>query len=311
MIKHSVVLKGAGTKGISISAITLQEVLNILVEGTKESLRFRIEGRSTARGAEPAWLIRASDFDIVGFSAGSTVIDIEAMPLAEAVPEKFAQQNLFWNKIDTTTSALSIFEESFSEAKAGKVDSDLFDEGLLGTYAKLSTIFSRGIDEISIGNGKASKLIVLPKDIETILALRGQVPHPQAVKISGIINTIRHSDKMFEIVVDSGDTVRGIAVESEADHLAQLFGKRVLISGRAIFRPSGSVLRIEANRISAVGETENFWSKVPKPLSVKIDLHKFHRSQTPTSGMSKIFGKWPGAESDEEIEKVIGCSSDS
>lgn len=36
-----------------------------------------------------------------------------------------------------------------------------------------------------------------------------------------------------------------------------------------------------------------------------LDLHKVHQAQSHKKGMAAIYGKWPGDETDEEIERAL------
>jgi len=308
MTKHNIRLVGSAAKGTRISAVTLRELLAVLVDGCNQALRLRTEGRSVARGTDPAWLSTAADFEIVEFSTGSTVVTIESPAVVEAAPEKFAQQDIFWKNMDVQKSAFQMFEDTLSDAISGKADSELFDEALLSTCARLSTVFARGIDDIHITNGTALSPVVsiAPAQIEQIAKLRKQTPHPRMAKVSGKMDMIRHSDKGFELILDSGDTIRGIAQDCHAENLPAFYGNRVLVSGKVVFRPSGSILRIEASKIEHVEETPGLWNKAPKPITSRFDVRDVHRPQTSKSGMSKVFGAWPGDESDEEIERLLG-----
>lgn len=304
MIKHRLSLHGPSVKGSRISASLLRDLLAVVVDGTKGALRLRIEGRSMARGADPAWLGKASDFEIVGLHDGSTVLEIEASPLFEAAPEKFAQQKLFSN-IDTTSSSIKIFEQSLQDAIDGRADSELYDEALLQTFARLGSVLGDGINSIELSNGSRTspKITVTAAHIEQVKTLKRETPSSQAVRIAGQVNTIRYSDKMFELVLQSGQVLRGIApADCDSGQLAQFFGQKVVVIGKVVFRPSGSILRIEASAVEPASGNLSLWSKVPEPRKHPIHLKQ---SQGPQSGLNKLWGKWPGTENDEQIKQAL------
>ena len=306
MIKHQISLRGPATKGKRISALLLKKLLEVVTEGAKGALRLRVEGRSTARGSEPAWLVKAADFEITGLSPGSTVIEIEAPTLFEAVPDKFAQQNIF-SSVETETSAFAAFEKSFQDAIEGKEDSDLFDEALLQDFLKLGDLFDAGIEQLEFSNGSAKKppLLVMPKHLEEVKKLKRQTPPSQAVRIAGKINTIRESDKMFELVVPSG-TVKGIAPNNfNSDDLREFFGKDVTLVGKVVFRPSGSVLRVETTKIELAHGDVSLWNKLPSPRRHTVNARDLRRPQTLETGLNAVFGKWPGDETDEQLEEAL------
>lgn len=125
--------------------------------------------------------------------------------------------------------------------------------------------------------------------------------------VAGKLETIRHSDRAFTLVPSSGEVLRGIATEQiNPSELASLFGKPALVSGLAKFRPSGSVLRVEAERIEAAAPTDiSLWSDLPRPFARVLDARTLRKPQGPDSGLAAIFGKWPGTESDEEILRAL------
>lgn len=304
MIKHRLALYGPSVKGSRISAILLRDLLDVVVDGTKGALRLRLEGRSMSRGADPVWLGKASDFDVVGLQQGSTILEIEAPALFEAAPEKFAQQKLFSN-IDTASSAFKVFEQSLEDAIKGSADSELYDEGLLQTFMRLSSVLGNGITSLELSNGSRTspRITITPEHIEQVKALRRETPASQAVRIAGQINTIRHSDKMFELILQSGQALRGIApADCDSEQLAHLFGQKVLVLGKVVFRPSGSILRIEASAIETASGNLSLWSKAPEPRRHTLYLRQ---PQGPQTGLNKLWGKWPGTETDDQIEQAL------
>ena len=66
------------------------------------------------------------------------------------------------------------------------------------------------------------------------------------------------------------------------------------------------VLRIEADNITlATGSDLEIWSAEPVPLGATLDAKTLRKPQGPRSGISAIFGKWPGDETDEEFEALL------
>jgi hypothetical protein len=132
------------------------------------------------------------------------------------------------------------------------------------------------------------------------------VPPPQQARVAGKLEQIQHSDRRFSLIVGSA-VVRGVAQEGVApERLGMLFGRRVVVNGQAVFRPSGSMLRLEADAFDEAGERATLWEKVPKPLfSAMAGAAKYHVPQGPRSGIAAIIGKWPGDEDDEEIGEAL------
>jgi hypothetical protein len=264
-----------------------------------------VEGRSSARGSIPGWLQSAASFDIVGIEAGSTMLIIEAPSLLEAAPALFGQQELF-EPLDSGESAFGVMEQTLRTAVEGRSDSDLFDQPLLSTFRRFERILAAGFSSIELTNGKrAARVVVDHESVAAVDRLIRSTPAPQRVRVAGTLDMIRHSDRMFTLVVDDAKGVKGIAEGVAAEQLASLFGQRVVVSGTAVFRPSGRVLRVEAETIDSAGSDAGVWARVPTPLLRIMDGANLREPQGPRSGINAVIGKWPGDESDEEIVAAL------
>lgn len=88
--------------------------------------------------------------------------------------------------------------------------------------------------------------------------------------------------------------------------LGALWGQPAQVSGLAKFRPSGSILRIEAERIEPASEHDLvLWGTLPAPIFGLQDERSLRQPQGPRSGVNAVFGHLPGEESDEEIIEAL------
>lgn len=279
----------------------------MLLDATRGSLRLRVEGRSTARGSLPAWLAAAADFEVVGIEAGSTTLVVEAPALAEAAPALFRQQALF-EPVDASDSAFGLMEQTLRAAVDGRSDSDLFDRPLLSTFRRFNLVLGAGFSAIEMTNGNAdARTLILDCDsVAAVDRLIRATPQPQRTRVAGALDTIRHSDRMFTLLMEDGKAVKGIAEGVAAEQLASLFGQRVVVQGTAVFRPSGALLRVEADAIEPAGAGADAWSRIPAPLFDGLDAASLRQPQGPRSGINAVIGRWPGDESDEEVAAALG-----
>ena len=249
-LRHTIRLRGPRAAGARISGATLKTLATVLVDGCRRSLRLHVDGKSQARGPVPEWLDRAGDFDIVGLSEGSTVLEIEARPLLEAAPEVFQQGNFLF-ELDTGRTCLDLFEDGLARALAGDAESDQYDQGLLRHFSEFKKILARGFDsiELSDSNGHPKRRTeVTASRLSRVDELLRHTPPSQHVRVSGRLDTIRHSDRMFHLVLSTGERLKGIAEGVGTEDLADCWGQEVVLSGVAVFRPSGSVRQVEAGR---------------------------------------------------------------
>lgn len=296
-------LTGDGMRGTRVAAPLLRDLLDAVVEGTRGAVRLRMEGRSAARGTAPAWLERAAAFDLVAIDEGSTEVVLDAPILAKAVPEQFRQIQLFGG-LDGSLSCLDLFGESLRDALEAKPDSDLYDDHLLDTFGSISRVFGHGVTKIHVLG--AERFTLDEPAAGGLKALKRNIPADQRVVVVGKLDALRHSDRMFTLVLDDGRVVRGVVTPSvDLEVLGTLWGKRARVAGLSKFRPSGAVLRIEAETVVEAEGDLSLFTSMPRPVLQDLDLRTLHEPQGPRSGLAAIFGRWPGDESDEELERAL------
>ncbi len=286
-------------------SLVLRDLTNGLTESSIRAVRLRVDGRSTARGHLPTWIDRVVNYEVRVPNANT--LEITAPSLSEAVPEKFQQQQLF-NDLDVSKSAIAFFEDGFQDALTRESESDLYDNGLLDSFLFFSRLFGRGVQRLRFFNGKAkSPFSISDREISEIKELQRCIPKSRRIRVAGRLDTIRHSDRMFVLVLRSGERIRGVA-DVDSDELKDCFGRHVIVEGAAVYRPSSSLQRIEADFIQVSDGDDAIWSTVPKPLDMvggPNTLGRLKQLQTPTSGIGAMWGKWPGNESEDEIFRAL------
>jgi hypothetical protein len=303
---HTLRVINQTASGSRISVTLLRDLLAMVAEGSRRALRMRLEGHGSATGRPPDWLEPATTFDFVGLSEGSSVVNLEAPTLAESVPETFSQACLF---LDHTQTAIGLWHESLADAVGGKADSELYDKSMLAEFRKsLARVFSHDIDAFELCNGKTTirPLVVRRNGISQIEFLRSQIAHSRRVRVAGKLDELRRPDCRLSLILSDGSILICWTDKIEEDRLRTLWGRPVVVSGLAVFRPSGKVLRIEVDQIRPASDADlQIWSVEPEPLQARLDVKALRKSQGPRSGINAIFGMWPGDETDEEFEALL------
>lgn len=305
--RHTIRLTGDAARGARIAGSALRDLTDVLLDATRGALRQRVEGRSTARGSLPSWLQEAADFEVVGIESGSTVLAVEAPVLADVAPSLFSQRKLF-EPVDESESAFGLMEETLAAAGSERSDSELFDQPLLSTFRRFERLLLRGFSSIELTNvdAQGEPAVVIDRHaLRSVDRLIQSTPEAQRTRVSGTLDTIRHSDRMFTLVLDDGKALKGIAEGLAAQQLAQLFGEQVIVSGTAVFRASGALLRIEAESVEPAGPDAAVWARTPTPLFRVMDSATLRQPQGPRSGVNAVVGRWPGDETDEEIAAAL------
>lgn len=131
------------------------------------------------------------------------------------------------------------------------------------------------------------------------------MPADQRVRVAGKLDLLKHSSRIFALIMPAGE-LRGVVVaDADFTRLGQLLGQQVIVSGTAKFRPSGKVLRVDAEQIVAAEGDTTPWEVAPQPLFSDLETRSLRVPQGATSGVAALFGQWPGDESDEDFERAV------
>jgi hypothetical protein len=144
-----------------------------------------------------------------------------------------------------------------------------------------------------------------PAVIAAASGLAHSTPEPEQTRITGKLDMIRASTQSFALKLGDGQEVRGVLCDGDVADLADLFEKEVLVFGRAIYRPSGKLLRIDAEGVQKATEKDAFFARLPKGRQPRFNLRDVMREQQHKKGLAAIMGKWPGTESDDEVERAL------
>ena len=277
------------------------------------SLRMAMEGASVASGRPPAWLERASDIRFLDYShdGDDTLIALGLPRLGEAAGELY-QQGKFWDtRPDSDDTAVEVFRQVVDEVAAENNESSWYDRQLLTRLARMKQVFGSRIQAISLSSGLGATR-VNQKVTDTAARLGASTPATRQVRIAGVLDMIRHSTRGFSLRLESGEDVHGVMESGDGvSALPEFFGKPVLVLGRAVYRPSGRLLRVDAAGIEVIesGKTTGaspLFSKIPPPQTVRPSASgRWKISETGRGGVPAFFGTWPGDETDADMDMLV------
>jgi len=307
-VEQEIVLHTSERFGRSVPLPLSSSLLRNLQATTKPCVRMAFEGTSSSVGATPSWLERAIDIRTLGFSErnGETVLHLSAPELGEAAPRLFEQESLFPGVASSTDTALCLVGKLIREVRREDLSSDLYDRSLLSKLGKWKGLLEGDLHSLDfpIGQQKAPELVEFDsKVIASAQVLSDKTPAPRQVRIVGKLDMVRHSTRSFELILATGSGVRGVLVDGMTEELQKHFGKEVTILGRAIYRPSGSLLRLDAAAILDTTAGRLAFSEIPLPFTTPRRVER--KLQTPKSGVSAFFGTWPGKETDAELMEAL------
>lgn len=307
-IEQEIVFKTESFYGQDVPLSVSSPLLRRLESTARPSVRMILEGTSGPVGAPPAWLSRASDIRTLGFSAkdGCSVLHVRAPKLGDAAPEIFEQQFLWPTAASPDDTALQVMGRIVTAVREREAGSDLYDQNLLKHLGAWGGVFKHDLRSVAlpISSESQSRAAHIDKDVaRSAQLLCGQTPSPRLVRVVGKLDMVRHSTRSFGLVLDGGDEIRGVLLNGNSEVLQNYFSQEITVLGRAIYRPSGTLLRLDASEILPTTEGRRAFSKVPQslPLSLKSE----RRVPNQKAGVASFFGTWPGDESDRDLLDVL------
>jgi hypothetical protein len=311
-VEQHVLLQTGGHYGSRLPMEFCGDFFRRLSPMVTSSVRMAIEGSSSPVGAPPTWLRRAADVRVLGWaesSEGSTILSIEAPTLGEAAEEIYRQTALWDTKPDPEETALNVFARAAREVRNGNAESSLYDLGLLKRLGHSSRLFDQEVQYVDLPESRAPQSALARLDCEIATRaqqLTEQTPASRQVRVFGRLDMIRHSTRSFEIFLEDGKPVRGVLENADQiEYLKSLLGRSITIVGKAIYRPSGSVLRIDAQGVEQGAAASKLFAQVPPPISRRVSATRIRPGEQHKNWMDAFFGSWPGDESDQELLEML------
>jgi hypothetical protein len=303
MVRHTIRLVAPRERGRGVSLYVLRMLSEALLEAARRSLRLRVEGRSRSQ-QRYSWLAAATEIDLIGFREDATLLEWEAPALGEAAPELFGQTPVWEWSPRREQSALSLVEDALRDAVAGNAESDLLDRGILDALSRLGRVLHRGFEAVEFDGvvSPEGPLRVTRAALAVVERLRDEIPPSQRVIVTGRLEPRAPGRRGFLLKLASGESVPGLLPPGGLDAYAPLFGERVVVDGEARFRPSGTVSALLASHIQAATPADAGWERVPRPRPRSLEDLKPRTAVPPgTNRMERVFGHWPGDETEEEL----------
>jgi hypothetical protein len=312
IVEHKIRIRGTRVAKGRPDPEPVGSILRRMKSLAVDSVGMRFRGSSRSRGRRPAWMRHASDVRFVEISAGpndSTLLHFTAPRFGEVADEVYRQGQLFGTLPSQCDTAFDVMGDMVTDVARGLRDSERFDVGVLQRLEGFKDpVFCHGVDEVSVLGGR------LPDDhppkidnalVESAALLYQETPAPVRARVAGRLDMIRASDKVFALILDDGQRVRGIWLGASVGPLGHHLNQDVVVNGVVTYRPSGSVLRIDAEAIDTATRADRVFSKLPPPAKLMLRRPNLYHPQTAAAGMKAVFGRWPGDESDEEVLRTL------
>jgi hypothetical protein len=309
MVMQTITLSSREHFGQRVPAQGLGSLLEKMPEAVRQSVRMAVEGRSRAKGKRPDWLRAAADIRFLRHEGrDQTILHFEAPTLGEAAPRLYEQKELWPTKPDASDTGIDVLADVFRDVAARDADSERFDRTLLDSIAEFRKVLNGTFTEMVVpgrGAQRQKAIVVTRQVVEIARTLYTNTPLPQRVLLVGKLDMIRASTQSFGVLLDDDQEVRGVLVEGDIQRISPLLNQRVLVVGKAVYRASGRLLRVDADDVTKMTEEGQFFSAIPKPVRQHFDIREAIREQQNKLGVAAIIGKWPGNETEDEIRQAL------
>ena len=290
-------------------------VLTYLRGTLLDTVRMGFLHSSRALGRIPPSLKAAADVRFVGHSAdgkSGTLLRFEVPSFGSAAPELFRQQRLWDDGPEPEQTAFELLGAALVDVAARRVDSNRFDPGLLRRFARYRTLFSRGhLTRIGLPDSVGATSARLDTAVASAASdLFASTPPTQRVRLVGRLDVLGASQGVLKLELKPGVVVSGLwEGDGPVDALKDYFNRDIVVEGRAVYRPSGALLRVDVQAIGMATATDDYFRVLPSGR-VKGDVMRLARLR-PGEGSSyaRILGRIPAEESDEDFLAAVEALS--
>jgi hypothetical protein len=286
-------------------------VLGTLEATLLDAVRMGFLHSSRARGRVPSSLRAAVGVRLVGHSGenGATLLHFE-VPTFGSVASELFQQRLLWDdgpKPDET--AFELFGAALHDVAVRRTESNRFDPGMLRRIQTYQRVLSRGIDRITMPDTLVERRGQIDADVVVAASeLYAVTPAARRVRVTGRLDVMGASQGVLKLDVRPGEIVTALwECDEPVESLRELFNRDVVVEGVGVFRPSGSLLRIDADAIAPASSQDEFFRRVPS-AAARRDYHKLARLKTgEKSAYGQLRGSLPADEPDDEFNAAVAA----
>jgi hypothetical protein len=305
-VEREIVVQGAEDENPGIAVAFGGRLFQQIERTVQPCVRMALTGRSAQVGQPPRWLQSAWDVRATGFSRSglNTIIHLALPKLGDAAPKAFEQRKLWEKSLDPDETALELMGKLVADVRGQVTNSDTYDGPMLRRLTGWHGIFQSKIKTILLPSGSPSTPSILDDSVVTdARLLNSRIPEARQIRVVGRIDMVRHSTRSMGLRLDDQNEVRCAVVNESIEDLGAFLNKEVTILGKAIYRPSGSVLRLDVEQILNTTVGREQFSIISPSLEGTKRVER--KTQSARSGISAVFGSWPGEESDEELLSAL------
>lgn len=274
-----------------------------------DAVRMGFLHSSRPRGRVSNVLRGAANVRFLGHSGieGDTLLHFAAPTFGSVAADLFEQRVLWDENPKPEETAFELLAAALHDVAGRRTDSSSFDPGLLRRIGRYKRVLSLGIDRISMpdaARGQDERI-----DSEVVAAaseLYAVLPMPRRVRVTGRLDVMAASRGLLKLAIRPGEVVAALWEGSTPiESLREFFNRDIVLEGMGVFRPSGSLLRVDADAVEHASARDDFFRQLPT-ASINKDYRNAARL-TPgeRSVYAQLRGALAGSETDEEFEAAL------
>lgn len=306
LVERTFELRGTSGLGAEPRPQLVGSLLAGLHDTLVDSVRMGFLHASRTRGRIPRGLEAAADVRFVGMEGSGddvTKLHFRVARFGDVAAELFGQRQLWDDGPQPEQTAFDLLALSLSDVRNRQSDSSRYDHSLLNRFARYRSTLRHGVDSIRIDGADTGKARIDSALVAAAESLRQQTPTSRRVRLCGKLDMLGVSRKVMGLCLEDGTLVTALWNTEDFAGLAGFLDKDVVIEGLAVFRPSGRLLRIDADAIDAAGSRDSYFSTLPLPGG--MDYANAVRTRHGLSPYKDLLGMIPAEESDEEFLKAL------
>lgn len=265
---------------------------------------------SHPRGRIPNSLKAAADVRFVGHEGqgdGVTLLHFAVPSFSSAAADLFRQPRLWDDGPKPDETAFELFGAALQDVVGRRKDSDAFDRGLLRRIGSYRRLLKQGVDRIGMPDTLEPRRGRIDTGVvDAASDLVAATPDSRRVRVVGRLDVMGVSQGVLKVEVLPNAFVTAVWEGEAAVHaFKHLLNQDVVVEGLGVFRPSGTLLRVDADAVVPASSRDDFFRQVPAAPVVR-DYQKLARLRPgEPSVYAKLRGFIPAEESDEEFQAAL------
>ena len=242
-----------------------------------------------------------------GDGSDATVLHF-SVPTFGSVASELFQQKHFWDEGPAPEeTAFELFGAALRDVADRREDSNRFDPGLLRRIQGYRRLLARGVERVSMPDTATPRQGYVDTSVVTAAtALISVTPRPRRVRVAGRVDVMGASQRVLKLEVGPGQVVTALwDGREDIEQLHELFNQDVVVEGTGVFRPSGSLLRIDADAIAPASRADDFFRTIPSAPKRRDYQTSARLKPREPSVYSQLLGSIPAEEPDEAFETAL------